>query len=219
MPAQSESVLTTFGDWTLRVREASSGPPRLLLLVHGWTGDENSMWIFVRRFPSHYLMLAPRAPFAARDGGYSWRLTGGASAAGLPTFESLTPAAARLLELADQFAAEHEVEARQFDAIGFSQGAALVNTLALLHPNRVDRLGILAGFVPAGAEALIQNRPLEGKPFFVAHGTQDERVSIEEARHSIRLLEQAGARVTYCEDDVGHKVSAGCLRSLEAFFA
>ena len=32
------------------------------------------------------------------------------------------------------------------------------------------------------------------------------------------LLEQAGAQVTYCEADVGHKVSADCLRGLENFF-
>jgi predicted esterase len=60
---------------------------------------------------------------------------------------------------------------------------------------------------------------LEGKPFFVAHGTKDEMVTIERARASIELLEQAGANVTYCEDEVGHKVSVTCLRSLKKFFA
>ena len=39
------------------------------------------------------------------------------------------------------------------------------------------------------------------------------------ARASMTLLEQAGAVVTYCEADVGHKVSADCLRGLETFFS
>jgi phospholipase/carboxylesterase len=60
---------------------------------------------------------------------------------------------------------------------------------------------------------------LEGKPFFVTHGTKDEMVPIERARASIEILERAGAQVTYCEDNVGHKVSATCLRSLKEFFA
>jgi predicted esterase len=30
-------------------------------------------------------------------------------------------------------------------------------------------------------------------------------------------LEQAGANVTYCEDEVGHKLSAACLRTLKDF--
>jgi predicted esterase len=60
---------------------------------------------------------------------------------------------------------------------------------------------------------------LEGKPFFVAHGTKDEMVPIDRARVSIETLERAGANVTYCEDAVGHKVSVNCLRSLKNFFA
>jgi predicted esterase len=44
-------------------------------------------------------------------------------------------------------------------------------------------------------------------------------VTVDRARASIALLEQAGARVTYCEDEVGHKVSVNCLRALQKFFA
>ncbi len=175
------------------------------------------MWVFVRGFPDRCLILAPRAPYPTDPSGYSWRPPGGEPGRP-PTLEELRPSAEALVALADAFAAQHGIDARQFDAIGFSQGAALVNTLALLHPDRVGKLGILAGFVPAGANRWIQEQTLAGKPFFVAHGTVDERVDIEEARRSIRLLERAGALVTFCEDDVGHKVSARCLRALEAFF-
>jgi len=35
---------------------------------------------------------------------------------------------------------------------------------------------------------------------------------------SIGLLENAGATVTYCEDNVGHKLSIKCFRGLEAFY-
>jgi hypothetical protein len=43
-------------------------------------------------------------------------------------------------------------------------------------------------------------------------------VTVDRARASIEVLEQAGAKVTYCEDDVGHKVSITCLRGLKKFF-
>jgi len=33
------------------------------------------------------------------------------------------------------------------------------------------------------------------------------------------MLERAGASVAYCEDEVGHKLSANCLHALENFFA
>jgi predicted esterase len=78
-------------------------------------------------------------------------------------------------------------------------------------------VGLLSGFVPRGAESLTSVRPLAGVRVFVAHGSADELVSIEHARQSVGLLEAAGATVTVCEDDVGHKVSAGCARALQAF--
>jgi predicted esterase len=79
-------------------------------------------------------------------------------------------------------------------------------------------VGILAGFVPSGLEELVSQRPLEGIPFFVAHGTKDETIPIDRARASVEILEQAGAKVTFCEDNVGHKVSVTCLRALKSFF-
>jgi predicted esterase len=91
--------------------------------------------------------------------------------------------------------------------------------LAFLYPQRIRKTGILAGFVPGGLEELVSERPLKDKPFFVAHGTKDEMVPINRARASIKILEEAGANVTYCEDEVGHKLSITCLRALKNFFA
>ena len=220
MPDPNDTSLITFKDWTLRVREATGDSSRLMLLIHGLTGDENSMWVFARNLASEYWMVAPRAPYASQmqQGGYTWRPSPG-DAEDRPSLEELRGSAEALIRLVDEYAASIEVNAEIFDVMGFSQGAAMGSSLAFLYPERIRRVGILAGFVPSGLEDLISQRPLEGKPFFVAHGTKDERVSIERARASIELLEQAGAQVTYCEDDVGHKVSVTCLRALKDFFA
>jgi phospholipase/carboxylesterase len=232
VPDLNNTALLTFKGWTLRVRESTApfdgaggaiprGPsPRLLLLIHGLTGDENSMWVFARELPPHYWMIAPRAPYDSQmeQGGYTWRL---------PQFDDmnqvsldvLRSSAEGLIQLVDQYAASAGVDASIFDLMGFSQGAAMSNVLAFLYPERIQKVGILAGFVPAELKKLVSQRPLGGKSFFVAHGTRDESVTVDRARESIKILEQAGAQVTYCEDDVGHKVSLTCLRALKDFFA
>jgi phospholipase/carboxylesterase len=228
VPDLNNTSLISFKDWTLRVREsthrfdAPSGrqrepSSRLLLLIHGLTGDENSMWVFARDLPDRYWLVAPRAPHVATQGGYSWRA---------PEFESLDrfsldqlrAAAEGLIRLVDEYAASAGLEASVFDVMGFSQGAAMSSLLAFVYPERIRKVGILAGFVPGGLEELVAQRPLEGKSFFVVHGTKDQMVTIERARASIEILEQAGAQVTYCEDEVGHKVSLTCLRALKKFF-
>jgi phospholipase/carboxylesterase len=213
----SDSQLIQFQDWSLRIRPAAATPARLMLMLHGWTGDENSMWVFGRDLSPQYLLLAPRAPHAAQPSGFSWRpLVEGTH--GRPSAEMMRPSADSLIRLVDEYSAAVGVDASQFDVMGFSQGAAMTNLLALLYPQRIRRAGVLAGFVPGGVESLVAARPLEAKPFFIAHGTQDELVPIERARQSITALEAAGARVTYCEAEVGHKVSADCLRALKQFF-
>ncbi len=217
MPVQSDTPVVSFGEWTLRVRRATETPARLLLLVHGWTGDENSMWVFVNNFPGSYWIVAPRGSYATSPSGYSWRSTH-AGSGGRPSFDDLKPSVEALIDFVDAYASENSLHAAQFDVMGFSQGAALVSSMALLQPERIRRMAVLAGFVPEGAEPLVEARPLDGKPCFVAHGTLDEMVKIDVARRSVQLLEQAGAAVTYCEDEVGHKLSARCLRALHAFF-
>lgn len=190
---------------------------RFLLLIHGLTGDENSMWVFARNLSSVYWMVAPRAPYVAEPSGYSWRQYQ-PSDFGRPTLDQLGPGAEALIRLVDQYSASAKIDVGTFDVMGFSQGAAMCNVLAFLYPQRIRKVGILAGFVPSGLEELVPQRPLEGKPFFVAHGTKDEMVPLDRARASIEILERAGAKVTYCEDDVAHKVSVNCLRALKEFF-
>lgn len=218
MPDPNNTTLITFNDWTLRIRESLHPHPRLLLLLHGLTGDENSMWVFTKDLPSHYWMIAPRATHSAEPFGYSWRPRPSLDF-GAPSLEQLTPAAEVLIRLVDEYQASTKIDASTFDVMGFSQGAVMSNLLAFLYPGRIRKAGILAGFVPSGLEALVTKRPLEGKPFFVTHGTKDDMVPIERARASMALLEQAGAKVTYCEDEVGHKVSVTCIRALKDFFA
>ena len=218
MQAVNNTSLEVFGNWTLRVRQPALPPARLLLMLHGWTGDENSMWVFARNFPTDYLLLAPRAPHPAAEGGYSWRPFR-ADSFGRPSLEDLQESAEGLIRLVDAYTAQSQVDASQFDVMGFSQGAALSNVLTCLHPQRIRKAGILAGFIPSGMEEIVAQKPLAGKQIFISHGTQDNMVPIDRARASMALLEQAGAHITYCEAEVGHKVSADCLRSLEAFFA
>lgn len=176
------------------------------------------MWIFARNMPSKYWIIAPRAPHDAEPGGYSWRGRSESADFGRPTLDQLRPGAKALIGLVDEYASSAGLQADTFDVMGFSQGAAICNVLGFLYPHRIRKTGILAGFVPEGLEELVSQRPLDGKLFFVAHGTKDETVDIDRARASIAALEEAGANVTYCEDEVGHKVSASCLRALKEFF-
>lgn len=205
------------GTFTLRQRiPTGSGIPRLMLLLHGWTGDENSMLVFAGKLPQTAWLVAPRGQYAAVQDGYSWYPPGRRSV--WPGLDVFRPAVQSLLDLItpENFPG---ASLEQVDLVGFSQGAALAYAFALLHPHKVRAVAGMAGFLPDGVATFLgSDKPLSGKPIFVTHGSQDTIVPVEMARRGVEFLQQAGAEVTYCEDDVGHKLSADCFSSLEAFW-
>jgi phospholipase/carboxylesterase len=231
----SKTDLINIKDWVIRARaplkDLSLGPIPVVMFLHGWTGDENVTWVFAPRIPEQYLILAPRGIYGSSMGGYGWHPD---REEGWPAIDDFRGAVARLLELLDElplagrsnlngsdkkiWKALAEADFSKIGLVGFSQGAALAYTFSLLHPERVNQIAGLAGFMPEGAEELVASRPLAGKTIFVTHGIRDDRVPVDKARRSVELLEQAGAEVTYCEEDVGHKLSASCFKSLGAYY-
>jgi len=201
--------------WVVRIRKPSgSGPFPVLLMLHGWTGDENSMWVFAPRLPANALLVAPQGLYAASLDGYGWHA---AHTKPWPWVDDFIPAVNRIFEIfTETYLPDGDFS--QLHLIGFSQGAALAYTMTLLYPERVTSLAGLSGFLPDGASSWLRPERLKGLPVFLAHGTVDNLVPVERARKSAEMLESVGAQVSYCEEDVGHKLSAKCFHSLEAFY-
>jgi phospholipase/carboxylesterase len=183
-------------------------------MLHGWTGDENSMWVFASRLPKGALLIAPRGLYSTMGPGYSWHPE---ISKPWPWLNDFMPAVEAIF---DTISSKNipDGDFSELHIFGFSQGAALAYSMAITHPERVASLVGLSGFLPDGVSTWLSNDRLKGLPVFIAHGTADELVPIERARISIDLLEKAGASVTYCEDAVGHKLSTKCFRGLEAFY-
>lgn len=206
--------------WTLKIRTPIAGDPpqRVIFLIHGWTGDERSMWVFTSHLPTDALLIAPRAPYVSNHpefGGYSWVEKRATEFSRLEAFEPAIRSFGSLLhELAAQYP---NADFAHLSLVGFSQGAAFSFAFAMRHPERLNRLAALAGFLPTGSET--QLPALSGLPVFIAHGTKDETVPVSMARQAHAALEAAGAQVRYCESDSGHKLGAKCAADLKNFFA
>jgi phospholipase/carboxylesterase len=208
--------IITIDDLILRVRipEENSNHP-ITLMLHGWTGNENVMWIFASRLPKNHILVAPRGLFPTVNGGYGWYPV---KSRIWPWVDDFIPAIERLNTLltSENFP---KADFSRLSLVGFSQGAALAYAFTLLNPDKVSAVAGLSGFLPDGVQAYSREEGLRGLQVFVTHGTEDELVPVARARESVAFFEQNFAQVTYCEDQVGHKLSAGCFRGLEYFFA
>ena len=203
-------------DWVIRLREPSqAGPHPVILLLHGWTGDEDAMWVFASHLPKDALLLAPRGLYETPLGGYGWH----PHKRGIwPWVDDFLPAIESLMELLvpDNF---RTADFTRMSMVGFSQGAALSFAFVMRYPYLVRSVAGLSGFLPNGSEALARNKPLHEKAVFLAHGTEDKLVPVSKARYAVEILNLAGAEVSYCEDEVGHKLSANCFKGLRTFIS
>lgn len=186
----------------------TDGPP--IVLFHGYGGDEDVMWILQASLPPARRILSPRAPFPAAEGGYSWVVNRGPDLSAVTDFQE----GARIGELwLEGIRKTSGVPLSKYIFIGFSQGAALAFTLARESEYRPAVVASLAGFLPEGIDESLD------LDVFWAHGLRDDQIPVERARADVARLEAMGARVDYCEEDTGHKVSAGCMRALKQYLS
>jgi phospholipase/carboxylesterase len=174
------------------------------------------MWVFASRLPDNFLKIAIRAPYPSMLNGFSW--TQNRAGKNWPGVSAFQPAIEKLLAFMDAWESPPFADFERFRLMGFSQGAALAYAFAISSPERVEAVAGLSGFVPEGLTQDFGGEPLRGMPIFASHGTEDELVPIARARQGIEILQGFGADVTYCEDEVGHKLSANCFNGFEVFF-
>jgi phospholipase/carboxylesterase len=213
MPDNYEIISTN--NLVMRIQKpVGKGPYPVLLMLHGWTGDENSMWIFSPRLLKNAILIAPRGIYKTKSSGYSWHAD---ITLHWPRADDFLTSVEKLMKAIFTIRIP-EANISELHVIGFSQGAALGYMMAIMNPLRVTTLVGLSGFLPDGVSILLKPDHLKGLPVFIAHGTEDDIVPIELARMSVSILQDAGAAVVYCEDQVGHKLSTKCFRGLEAFY-
>ena len=204
------------GDWTFRVKVPAhmDEHTRILLLLHGHLGNENVMWILTKTLPENLALLAPRAPIKMGVNQYSWHKIG----PHWPKLDVYQAVLSQLLIQVNEWREPYHLQDHQVDVMGFSQGAVMAYAFSMLYPDQVGRVAALAGFIPNQWKETFQNAAFNGKTFYVAHGIHDEVIPIEQARKTVNWLRKQSAQVTFCEADIGHKLSAKCYKDLGNFF-
>lgn len=108
---------------------------------------------------------------------------------------------------------ERGISCRKIFLIGFSQGGALAYCTALTHPEPLAGVIALSTYLPARKlvidEACEANRKI---PVFIAHGTEDDIVSIDLGMRARDFLEQNGYACEWHDYPIPHAV---CLEEIQ----
>ncbi len=214
MDSKSEIIKIKDSIFRIKVSKPEVDSSRILLLLHGHLGNEESMWILTRHISKAYTILSPRAPLQTGEDQFSWH----AITSEWPDIDFYRNLTGELLSLVHHWMKSNHLMRTPVDVMGFSQGAVMAYALALLQPENIRKIAALAGFIPSSWKDSFDGTQLADKEFFIAHGTEDEMVPYAGARRAKLWLTGKKASVTFCKADIGHKVSADCLKKLGDFF-
>lgn len=191
-------------------RPAAGDPEGLLLLHHGRGADQHDLIGLAevldpeRRFH----VVTPGGPL--RLPGWPGRHWYSVPRVGYPDPETFDASRRALAGFHDRAWERLGIGPERTVLGGFSMGAVMSYALGLA-ADRPAPAGILAfsGFIPTveGWEPHPADRT--GLPVFIAHGRNDNVMSIDFARDARDLLEGAGLEVDYHESDGGHGIDPG----------
>lgn len=204
--------------YLLRLPAQDNGgkPVPTLVMMHGRGANQGDIYELVPYVDKRVMIVAPRAPVKFSDdprGSFMWYEN---VQPGTPAPGTLETALEKLAALIDQLEQSTGVtiDRSQLYIGGFSQGAVMSYALVSAYPELVA--GVLAHSGPFSEELATRLRQanLQGKPFFIAHGTRETMLPIDHAQRAVKTLKEAGADVTYREYPIAHETSDESRRDL-----
>jgi len=204
-----EFVETTTGD----AQEGKKLP--LVVAIHG-RGDSPEH--FVRLFdelPVSARVIVPRAPVAYGRGG-SWFSGEPMDSDTTEMLAGIRGSAGRLSRLIARHKRSRETCGNPV-IVGYSQGAVLSLTLAVLHADAVGEVIFAAGWLPPSLwPATFTGVP---PPVVALHGRDDRLLPAAEARAGIAHLRDVGFDATWREYAAGHALSPEMRRDFRRAIA
>ena len=177
----------------------------LLILLHGYGSHEQDLFSFSEELPDELRIISVRAPHSIGFGGYAWyAINFDADENKFSDLVQAKESVGRIQELISDL--KNQYKPRKVFLLGFSQGAILSYVFSLNHPNEVDHVIALSGYL---MEDLVPNSidPELSTDYYSSHGVVDQVIPVQWARKAPQYLKSVGLQCDYTEYPVGHGVA------------
>lgn len=195
------------------------GPRPLLIALHGYEGNKESMMALARKINSDDLIIAslqgPNAFFVRSDTepnkpriGFGWMMQYKAA-------ETIDLHHRTVLSIIEQAAAEHHIDRRAVFLLAFSQSVSLNYRFAFTHPNVVRGIIAVCGGIPGDWD---QNKYQDSDTdVLIIAGETDEFYPMERTRTFKDAIAKRARSVEYRSFPVGHVFPRESLPIIDAW--
>lgn len=187
------------------LKDGDSSP--VLFLLHGYGSHEEDLFSFANYLPEEYLIISLRAPLNLSFGGYAWySIHFNEQQDKWSDDDEAKKAQEIILYNIDYHLEQFKLKGQKVSLLGFSQGAILSWAVGLSHPEKIDKIIALSGYLNEDI-FVYAKEGIDQLRIFSSHGTQDPTLPIEWARKGIGLLEKKEISLAYKEYPQGHGIN------------
>lgn len=181
----------------------------LLLLLHGYGSNEQDLFSFATELPEEYYVISARAPYNMQYGSYAWYAINFDENQNKFSDNEQAKESRDLIKLfIDELLATYPIDPNNIILTGFSQGAILSYAVALSHPEKIQKVVALSGYISEPIfEESYKNNDFSNLKIFASHGTVDQVIPVDWARKTKPFLDDLNIKSTYKEYPIGHGVS------------
>ncbi|WP_410479459.1 alpha/beta hydrolase [Polaribacter sp. HL-MS24] len=205
-------------EYIVRQPKSAVENPPLLILLHGYGSNEQDLFSFAEELPQELLIVSARAPYEMGNGGYAWYAINFDTAnEKYSDLEQARTSIEHIANFINEIKQKFNTDPNKTFLLGFSQGTILSYALSFLHPNSVNYLVALSGYI--NEELLPDNMAdLDIKTsYYISHGTVDQVIPVEWARKAPPILNNLHIENCYSEYPVGHGVAPQNFFSFKAW--
>jgi phospholipase/carboxylesterase len=185
----------------LNTFSTSESPQKVVIAIHGWTGDVSSMEPVTKslQLPDTKWVI-PQAPYLSEKKGYTW--FDGNKETGYRYKESFSLILSLIQDLVNQGFRHQDIF-----LLGFSQGACLIMELMIRQPFSLAGIIPVAGFIrykdQFKKDATSQSKSTK---VLLIHGDRDKVIFPEESEKALKLFDELGYSVNFNLVSAGHKI-------------
>ena len=175
-----------------------------VFLFHGYGSDEKDLLSLVENFKETYHIFSLRGPITVFPGYAFWNFEENGQSVRTEFDEVLKSTQVFI----NKAIVEYNLDTKNIVLLGFSQGAMLVQSLALVMGESISKVVALSGYIPDFVkEERYTKKSVKHLKIFISHGIDDPVVPYQLGKESSEYFKSIGADVTFKSYTSGHFVT------------
>ncbi|MEZ4857836.1 MAG: alpha/beta fold hydrolase [Flavobacteriaceae bacterium] len=180
-----------------------------IIMLHGYGSDENDLFSFASEIPAQYAIIALKAPYPLQPYGNAWyHIYFDRPEDKWSDEKQAIESRELVVKVIDEICTVYPIDPKNITLLGFSQGTILSFAVALSHPEKVNHVIGLSGYIN---EAILKTKYAENDfsnlTIYSSHGSLDQVIPVDWARKTKPFLKHLGIDCHYSEFPVGHGVA------------